>query len=222
VISNEQVVAMAEISVNKWKSLHKKMQERLTARGFTNEPAQFEWVCLIDDFTGSGFSSIRQEKDGSWDGKVGKFVNDNEQRPDHKLAEGACIQVHHYLATQRARQTIAERCEEITSSFSRLSFRGTFGYVLPESMTLQCSADPTLLELLTRHYDPGIATSHTNTGSNGIALGYLEGGLPLVLEHNTPNNSVAVLWAKSKPDRQEGAPNMYPLFPRRQRHLDHQ
>ena len=84
---------MAEISVAKWGSLHRKMEERLAAKGFSDETARFEWVCLIDDFTGSAYSSIRQEADGSWDGKVGKFVNDNEQRPEHKLADGACIDI---------------------------------------------------------------------------------------------------------------------------------
>jgi hypothetical protein len=218
-ISNEQVVPMAEISVAKWGSLHRKMEERLAAKGFSDETARFEWVCLIDDFTGSAYSSIRQEADGSWDGKVGKFVNDNEQRPEHKLADGACIQVHHYMATASARQAIEERCALISQSFGRLKFRGTFGYVFPASITVQASGDTDLVELLKRHYDPDIVTSHTNTGEAGIALGYRDGGLPLVLDHNTPNNSVAVLWARSKQPR-DGVPEMHPLFPRRQRHMD--
>lgn len=217
-ISNEQVVPMAEISAMKWESLHKKLKSRLEAKKLEGE-TQFEWVCLMDDFTGSAFSSIRKEDTGEWDGKVGKFVNDNERRELHKLAKDACVQVHHYLATRTAKETIEERCGEIGQDFTQLKFRSTFGYVLPASIKIQESGDTELLNLLQRHYDPNIQTEHTG---EGIALGYRQGGLPLVLEHNTPNNSVAVLWARSPVELEAGAPFMSPLFPRRQRHLDNQ
>jgi hypothetical protein len=215
VISNEQVVPMAEISKAKWASLHRKLAERLAARDLRDEPAQFEWVCLIDDFTGSATSSIRLEADGSWDGKVGKFVKDHQDRDENKLALGACIHVHHYLASTRAEEKIGEMCAAIGAAYTGLVFRSTFGHVLSPSIVLDQSGDAELLDLLKRHYDPKIETKHTG---EGIAMGYKHGGLPLVLEHNTPNNSVAVLWARSPHDAE--GPRMSPLFPRRQRHSD--
>lgn len=46
-------------------------------------------------------------------------------------------------------------------------------------------------------------------------LGFGGLGLPIIMEHNTPNNAVSLLWAES--DGTQGHP-MRPLFRRRQRH----
>jgi hypothetical protein len=226
-ISNEQVVAMAEISDSKWGSLHGKLAKRLEKLAerqvrppFAECDVKFEWVCLIDDFTGSAFSSIRQEENGSWDGKVGKFVNENARRTKYRLAEGACIQVHHYLATAQAKTTIKERCEKIGKDFVDLRFVASFGYTLTENTKLQNCGDQEVLGLIQHHYNSGIEDSHK--GSN-LRLGYRDCGLALVLEHNTPNNSVPLLWATSRresPDIGPLQPRMDPLFPRRERHSD--
>jgi len=221
-INNEQVVPMAEISSSKWKSLHKKLADRLSSKGHGEAAAEFEWVCLIDDFTGSARSSIWYDDAGSkWDGKVGKFVVSNVERNIHKLASKACIHVHHYLASAAAKKTIEQRVKAIGSEYVDLQFCSTFAYVLPESIRLQESKDVELLSLLKRHYDPRIENTHVG---EDIWMGYKQCGLPLVLEHNTPNNSVAILWARS-PDARSSLTDaskttMSPLFPRRQRHLD--
>jgi hypothetical protein len=91
--------------------------------------------------------------------------------------------------------------------------------VLPEDVVIASANLPDLAALLEERYDPGIETSHTG---KDIALGYKKCGLPLVLDHNTPNNSVATLWARSDPKAANHDPykHMSPLFPRRQRHSD--
>lgn len=219
-ISNEQVVPMAEISDTKWISLHKKLAERLSSQGHGEAAAEFEWVCLIDDFTGSARSSIwYDEAESKWDGKVGKFVTSNLERDIHKLAPKACIHVHHYLASAVARETIEQRVQAIGSEYADLQFCSTFAYVLPNSVRLQESKDAELLSLLERHYDPSIENTHVG---KDVWMGYKQCGLPLVLEHNTPNNSVAILWARSKDTPASTAMKtaMSPLFPRRQRHSD--
>lgn len=221
-INNEQVVPMAEISDTKWKSLHKKLADRLSSKGHGEAAAEFEWVCLIDDFTGSARSSLWYDEAASrWDGKIGKFVMSNVERNIHKLAPNACIHVHHYLASAAAKETIEERLKGIHSKYSELQFCSTFAYVLPESVRLQSSDDAELLSLLERHYDKDIENTHLG---NDVWMGYKQCGLPLVLEHNTPNNSIAVLWARSPNAHPSSTGSskitMSPLFPRRQRHLD--
>lgn len=217
-ISNEQVVPMAEISSSKKKSLCNKLQERLTKFGAT-EPATFEWVCLIDDFTGSGTSSIRV--DGSiWDGKVDKFIKDNALQEDPPfIAEGAHILVHHYLASAWAANQVADLLQRYQAYQSRFTFIPSFSHVLPASIQIEAAVDPALETLLKNRYDPSVETSHTGTD---IWLGYKQCGLPLVLDHNAPNNSVATLWARSDPKKKNynSANHMSPLFPRRQRHSD--
>jgi hypothetical protein len=48
-----------------------------------------------------------------------------------------------------------------------------------------------------------------------MKYGYADCALPLVLEHNTPNNAIPILWAET--EGKLGEP-MRPLFFRRDRH----
>jgi hypothetical protein len=77
------------------------------------------------------------------------------------------------------------------------------------------------IALTQKYYDPVIRTRHTDVGgATHLGLGYGGCALPLILDHNTPNNSVALLWAETDGGDHEGtvAPPMRPLFRRRQRH----
>ncbi len=216
-VNNEQVVAMIEISALKQVKLKEKLQERLHAIEST-APATFEWVCLIDDFTASGTTSIRDEGNGKWGGKVQRFIE--EVGVDAPLITGdAHIQVHHYLASKAASINVSGLLERFQAQSSGVRFISSFSYVLSEDIVVASATHPDLAALLERRYDPGIETTHT--GSD-IALGYKQCGLSLVLDHNTPNNSVATLWARSdlKAKKYDKDNHMAPLFPRRQRHSD--
>ena len=72
------------------------------------------------------------------------------------------------------------------------------------------SGDP-MEALVEKYYDPAIQDEHTSVGgTDDIKYGFAKCGLPVVLPHNTPNNSVALLWAEINQQRA--------LFPRVQRH----
>ncbi|MGE0674993.1 MAG: hypothetical protein AB7O64_18270 [Methylibium sp.] len=219
-VNNEQVVAMIEISELKQEGLKKKLQERLDAIKST-APATFEWVCLIDDFTASGTTSIRDEGNGEWGGKVQRFMKEVNKTLDKAplITLDAHIQVHHYLASKAASIKVADLLARFQAQLSGLHIIPSFSYVLPENVVIAPTSHPDLAALLEERYDPGIETSHTGTD---IALGYKKCGLPLVLDHNTPNNSAATLWARSdkKSPKHDAHKYMSPLFPRRQRHSD--
>jgi hypothetical protein len=71
---------------------------------------------------------------------------------------------------------------------------------------------PGMATLCRAYYDPDTADQH----KSDTPIGYDDCALPLVLGHNTPNNSVCLLWAESP----EG-PNSNQrkaLFPRYERH----
>ncbi|MBX3656508.1 MAG: hypothetical protein KF686_20210 [Ramlibacter sp.] len=218
-VSNEQVVPMAEISESKKMSLCNKLQGRLAKLG-SDGPATFEWVCLIDDFTGSGTSSIRLE-DAKWDGKVHKFIKDNAlQAKEPLIAESAHVLVHHYLASAWAADQVTDLLQQYQAHQEKLTFIPSFSHVLPPSIKIDATADPALEALLKGRYDPSIEDEHTK---KDIWLGYKQCGLPLVLDHNAPNNTVATIWARSNPKKKDAyisANHMSPLFPRRQRHSD--
>ena len=219
-VNNEQVVAMIEISALKQAKLKEKLKERLEAIN-SSAQATFEWVCLIDDFTASGTTSIRNEGNGQWGGKVQRFIEeiDKTRQESPLIAPDAHIQVHHYLASSSAKARVTDLLARFQTESPDLRFIPSFSYVLPADIVVDASSQPSLTELLERRYDPGIETTHT---SDGVSLGYKQCGLPLVLDHNTPNNSLATLWARSDPkaNKYNQANNMAPLFPRRQRHSD--
>lgn len=220
VVNNEQVVAMIEISMKKRLKLKEKLAKRLKEIGSQADDT-FEWVCLVDDFTASGTTSIRyDEEKQEWDGKVQRFMEELSEKPDQPLTSAdAHVQVHHYLATATASSKVTSLLSQYQKQQSSMHFLPSFSYVLPPEVVVTADSYPEISQLLTGRYDPSIETTHTG---EGIALGYKQGGLPLVLAHNTPNNSLATFWAISNPK----APNyvadnhMWPLFPRRQRHSD--
>jgi hypothetical protein len=210
-ISNEQVVTAPRINEEKWGELLEDLRKDLG-----DKDVRFAFVFLIDDFIASGTTLLREE-DGRWKGKLPKFWADVQPYLATHFEPGWKLCVHHYLMTHRARVTVDDRQAAALAArgkdqwFEDIQF--SFGMLLPENFPLDESRHPAFIRLTEQYYDSAIETRHT--GSD-IWLGFRQCALPLVLEHNTPNNSVAILWAESA-----GGPGrhaMRPLFRRRQRH----
>jgi hypothetical protein len=213
-ISNEQIVTAPRINEEKWGELLKDLRKDLE-----DSEARFAFVFLIDDFIASGTTLLRLE-DGKWKGKLPKFWTDVQLFLATHFESGWKLCVHHYLATHRASQAVMARQAQALAALGKDRWfeevRFSFGTVLPEDFPLDQSRHGAFLDLTQQYYDDSIETRHTRVGGSGARLGFGECCLPLVLEHNTPNNSVAILWAESV-----GGPGrhaMRPLFRRRQRH----
>jgi hypothetical protein len=215
-VSNEQVVASPEISEKKWHGLIKDLRKRLDENSWTDVSAQFERVCLIDDFTASGSTLIRMDEDG-WAGKIPRFCEQKFPENFAPLAPGCMIHAHHYIATEKAKQTVSDAIA-LFQSEHQVSLELTFSTVFQKSIVINDDhPDTDLVALIKKYYDKGIEDKHTG---EDIWFGYKQCGLPLVLDHNTPNNSVALVWATTDPNKQDGE-NMSPLFPRIKRHSEH-
>lgn len=214
-VSNEQVVAFSEISDDKWNDLQAELWKSLARFGPSKDRPWFEAICLVDDFSGSGSSLIRYDEESKrWKGKIDKFYKANAKRIGESLSTDCVIHVHHHLASEQARRQIEADIAGFAADNPKFRYTTSFSYVLPPDIVIGDGyPDPELVALLRRCYDPGIEDEHTR---RDIWFGYKQCGLPLVLEHNTPNNSVALLWAESK----TGATphQMKPLFARRKRH----
>ncbi len=211
-VSNEQVVAFSEISDDKWTDLVENLEKSLRGR---DAPPRFEVVCLIDDFSGSGSSLLRwDEVKEKWGGKVWKFYKANkEKRLSTSLSEGCVLHIHHHLASEQAKAQIEQTVKKFAIAHPEFKYEVSFSHVLPQGIVIgDDDHDAEMTQLLREWYDKDIEDEHT--GKN-IWYGYKQCGLPLILEHNTPNNSVALLWATSSDD---GSPQMKPLFARRKRH----
>jgi hypothetical protein len=213
-ISNEQVVLATQINNAKWDSLLSKLRADLS-----DPNARFMFAFLLDDFIGTGTTLLREEE-GVWDGKLNRFWEDiREVLPTHFQTDWRLF-IHHYLATHAAshavkdRHILALKSKGESNWFRSVEF--TFGMVLPKEFPIDKSRHAGFLQLVEKYYDPSIQTKHTDLGGTDVRRGFGSCGLPLILEHNTPNNSIALLWAETIGGN--GIPAMRPLFRRRQRH----
>ncbi|WP_216639736.1 hypothetical protein [Mycobacterium sp. 1164966.3] len=228
-ISNEQVVGSAQLDSEKWQDLLGSLRKD------TDDPdARFVAVYLVDDFVATGTTFFRIDSDtGAPKGKLVKFaksvrkaVSDLERQI---FEEDYRVNVHHYAGTAAAISGLGARIQDSAALLTELGIsslpRLTYGIKLPESLPMSASnpEDQDFLELANRYYDPVLETSHTKVGgTDDMKLGYGGCALPLVLDHNTPNNSLPLLWAETNGadgDAPENSvPAMRPLFRRRQRH----
>ncbi len=218
-LSHEQIYPMYEISNERADSLLEDLKESVeklsagaVASGNSPESCQFETVVLLDDFSGSGLSYIR-EKDKKFSGKVAKlhkYVTDSKYGISSLFnAAQADIYIVLYLATEQARQNL----EHHTKKLWEASGANCFVIVIHQfnsEIKLAPNAADVFNPLIENYYDDGVEDQHTKVGGSDVKFGFAGCGLPLVLSHNTPNNSLALLWAETERVRA--------LFPRVKRH----
>ena len=222
-ISQEQVVPMINIDIEKWRDLN----ENLISHAGMKLDEKFEDVYLVDDFTASGTTFIRQT-DGTWKGKLTKF-NDivvrahAELREEFPISDGYSLHIHHYVSSHQARRNLEEKLAKAARDWKEKSFGKyniTEGLILPPTLPLSQTNDTAVLELCDKYYDHALfkrLEKHCReAGMDTMKLGYASCALPVVLEHNTPNNSIPLLWAETAGTG--GAHAMQPLFFRRDRH----
>lgn len=217
-LQNEQVRQSHELSDERVEDLKAELTKdlaKLYGRDPTPQEAVFRSVALLDDFSASGLSYIRNRPDGSVAGKVGKFLTSLRDRSKPLCSlftgEGLEIILVLYMATETAERILTENLTQVCA---------TCGYEpkvlivqrFPESQRIRRGTVPEFDLLIDSHYDDENESSSTAIGGTDLKYGFAGGGLPLILSHNTPNNSLGLLWAESS--------KMRPLFPRVTRHKD--
>jgi hypothetical protein len=227
-LTNEQLVVATQVDKDKWQDLLHNLREDLK-----DPMARFRLVYLIDDFVGTGTSFLRYNAEkNKWSGKLLKFKESLDGAVkaldgDQILCDDWELCIHHYIASFAAVRAIDERQAEASESLNSEGWaKGvhfSFGTVLPQDLPIDAVPGrfDDFLKLTQVYYDPKIRTRHTDVGGvSHLGLGFGGCALPLVLEHNTPNNAVALLWAETDGGMcgRVEAPPMRPLFRRRQRH----
>ncbi len=216
----DQFVPMLDIGEEKWVDLG---QELSKAQGTS---ARFDNVYLIDDFTASGTTFIRQVE-GRWKGKLKKFndliVKSREQLKERfPVSDSYALHIHHYVSTDQACRALAGRMADAQANLANRTFNVitiTEGLRLPPDLKMTGGEDIPVLGLCDSYYDDHLykrLKKHCDeAGQTNMKLGYADCALPVVLEHNTPNNAISLLWAETM-GRDGHA--MRPLFRRRDRH----
>jgi hypothetical protein len=213
-ISNEQLVLATQIDEDKWVDLLKSLRDELQ-----DQSARFSYLYLLDDFVASGKTLLRKDED-KWKGKLIKFWKSAQRVIETHFEQDYMVCVHHYIASYKVSAEIEERYKEAFNElgdgnlFPRVEF--TFGTVLPKDLPIDRERYDDFIKLTDKYYDPAVETKSIRVGGTDARLGFGRGALPVVLEHNTPNNSIALIWAETTGGNGHHA--MRPLFRRRQRH----
>jgi len=213
-LNNEQVIPTYQINQEKVDDMIKELSE-------TDAGDKFNTVFLIDDFTASGTSYFRFEGEQK-KGKIFKAINSLIEKKGTKSE--LCDLINHndeidiyiifYIAT---RESIDKLKKEITIWQNQIPGKFKFEIsaiqILEEDIKINEENDNDFIELSKQYINNKIVDKHFLKAKNEkYYLGYNECGLPLVLVHNTPNNSLPLLWWT--PDDE----NFCGLFPRVTRH----
>jgi len=200
-ISHEQIYQTYEISRERANNMLESLKEDLTEilrEEPSKEDNRFRIAFLLDDFSGSGISYLRGDSNTGYNGKIEKFLNEikDEENPMHLLfnSTGVHICIILYLATTQARKHLETLISEIFGSEKPMC---TIQIVheLKDSVKLNAEIENEFIKLLKKYYDPNIENKHYKKGRhNKPFLGFDECSIPLILNHNSPNNSLPILW----------------------------
>ncbi|MDI9342507.1 MAG: hypothetical protein QM534_18190 [Sediminibacterium sp.] len=229
-ISNEQVFPSYYISQPKAKDMIEEL-------GKSYEDSKFNSIFLIDDFTASGKSYFRIENDKPA-GKIYKFLTSlfKEDEPEERADAGENkeknvyktlintnehldIHIIFYIATRDALNTINNALTVFLESYpnkDKLTCSVDAVQVIEPQITDNVKAQTDFMDLISKeeHFDKSIVDGHYTKGKHDKPyLGFNECALPIILNHNTPNNSLPILWF-SEDSTSVG------LFPRVTRHKD--
>lgn len=204
-LSHEQIFTSCELS-------NEKLQE---IRIWLNDKRQHEDVAptlvLLDDFTASGTSCLTAEG-GQAKGKLAKFISKLGQSTEWKALVSfptTRLVVVFYVATSKALENIEEGAEVLRKTYGIDITVLCVQRVGPDLSLVATQVGP-MIDLVKKYYDPAAKNKHPEWGGD-VPFGYKDGGLPLVIHHNAPNNSIFVLWA-------EDSEKVRALFPRISRH----
>ena len=213
-LSNEQVYATYQLSEEKSRDMVRELRQDLSVYSY-GCTEKFNTVFLLDDFAGSGDSLLRQEN-GEVKGKIARCLKTlRDENSTTQLLDLTALSVYVvlYMATRRAVDALAQRLEQQwPSDLPRCTIVPL--YVVEDDVMVTHDRDPQFDSLLESYYDSSIMDKHLAKGGDDVVHGYAGCSLPIVLAHNTPNNSVYLLWA-DKPGLKTKA-----LFPRVSRHRE--
>lgn len=210
-LSTEQVYATYEVSEPRLVEMRSQLIEDHDRDGL--DPSRFELVFLIDDFAGSG-KTILRKKDGEFLGRLKRFSEllGSDSVAGSSVFSGPETEIHIclYVATKQAVEHLNQAVEDFTK-VAAWNNPPQIHYVqlLDERNTIDRENERDFCDLLDKYYDEGIEDEAKQVGGSSSKYGFAGCALPLVLSHNTPNNSVSLLWAPLP---------MQSLFPRFERH----
>lgn len=215
-ISNEQIWQAYELGDAKAEDMLKELRKSLGDTKSDDRKDRFNLIWLVDDFSGSGNTYIRFDNSAKqFKGKIKKIYE--------RIYEGDLIDTDYYevylllyVATRQAIDHIEYWSERFTSEKGYKPLEVRVLFPIEKTVALTPPRDDELIALLKKeaYYDTRANDRHIAVGGTEDAvLGFAKCALPLVLSHNTPNNSIYALWGPEEF-------SFSGLFPRVSRHRE--
>lgn len=238
--SNEQVLTNYYPDGKKLKDMLKDLRKDEKLKGV--EDSYFRNIFLIDDFTASGKSFVRYDNNAKkFKGKLSKIIDqicakENIERADEEIAAGQKEELHlSYLldpnqqeihidilfcmATHKAEVNIRNSLDDFLrkSGYDKVKYHIHVVQPLDDSLSIDITGDHELMRVLAKlqyfHQELREDEAYNVGNTTNPFLGFDECALPVVLSHNTPNNSLPILWQDTDNDKEFKG-----LFPRISRH----
>ena len=171
-------------------------------------------LVLLDDFSASGTSCLTADG-GKPKGKVAKFIDRIQSSEVWKAVVSfpkTRLVIVLYVATEQALANMHAGAEALKKAHGIETTVLAVQRIASNVSLKPSDTDPMIAVIKNeKYYDASVEDEHTKKGNSDLKFGFAAGGLPLVLHHNTPNNSIFLLWV-------EGSETVRPLFPRVSRH----
>lgn len=227
--NNEQVLTNYYPDGKKLKDMLDELRKDQKLKGIENP--FFRRIFLIDDFTASGKSFIRfDESDREYHGKLKRIIDElcikgyveKEQKIEHlsyllNPEQKIQIDILFCIATEKARTNIKSSLDDYLKSVNwqnKVEFNIHIVQIFEDKLSIDIKTDKDLVKLLKKdeHFvEECVISKSYKVGKNDNPwLGFDECALPVVLAHNTPNNSLPIIW--------QDAERFHGLFPRISRH----
>lgn len=214
-LSHEQVLQTYEVSDDRVESLLKKLSGDPNLKDVPPDRRRFRTVVLLDDFSASGKSYLRADEKGGYEGKIASFymsITDSNSAMSRLVgSESPEIVLVLYTATEQARKHLEHMAQQLWGG-TNIDWTIKVVHQLGDEIALKRDVTGPLSAVIDHYYDHRVHDEHLQKGGTADSkYGFANCGLPLVLAHNTPNNSIALLWSYESMD-------VRGLFPRVQRH----
>ena len=212
-LSNEQVLQTYDGTAERTPDLLGKLAADLSGldKSGAGDPPRFRTLVLLDDFSGSGITYLRQEGEGQADGRLAKIHRSITSGDLGRLVDiGRCrVLLVIYVGTEQAGSHVRTLWNTLVGKDAIPLEVLVLQELGPSTRIIRASADP-LVPLIEQYYDSSSEDDHTRKGGPDVRYGFADCGLTVVLSHNTPNNSLSLLWSDTDKVRA--------LFPRVSRH----
>lgn len=199
IISHEQVYQTYELSEVRANKMREKLEEDVRRRlgnKMTDEHGKFKVLFLMDDFSASGSSYLKLDDENKLKGKIAALYDSiyGDGSDLQTVFDTDSLEIHIilYICTEQAYEKISSVIPEITKHYPKTPKLHVL-HLISNSVKVSAPRDQDIVDICTKddYYDRDIEDIHTGN----VKLGYRECALPLILEHNTPNNSLSILWA---------------------------